>query len=168
MQLLLQRLIKEASNLATNISKTHYQVARAFGIIQSEIQRSSWRPSKVQTFNVEDLVMVHLRKEWYPIGTYNKLKNKKLGTFCIIQQYGPKAYQLELPKDLKISSTFNVIDLHDYHPLDATPTCSSLLMVNLSHDKGEWWSFIVDQKPTTLNQLFYNLSFGQVSSLILG
>ena len=60
--------------------------------------------------------MVHLRKEHFPIDTYNKLKMKKFGPCKIVKRhdYG-NAYEVELPNRLDILLVFNILDLIDFY-----------------------------------------------------
>ena len=59
--------------------------------------------------------MVYLRKEWFPRGTYHKLKYKKNGPCKILKKNNGNAYKVDIVVDIDISPVFNISNLYIFH-----------------------------------------------------
>ena len=62
--------------------------------------------------------MVYLQKEWFPRGTYHKLKCKKKFSCKILKKFNDNAYKVDLPANLDISHVFNVFYLYIFQGND--------------------------------------------------
>jgi hypothetical protein len=66
--------------------------------------------------------LAHLKKEWFPRGTYKKLKMKKIGPCKILRKFDANSYDIELPDDVGISPIFNISDMYPYSEDEARET----------------------------------------------
>jgi hypothetical protein len=65
------------------------------------------------------MILSHLRKERFPLGTYKKLKMKNIGPCKIVKKFGANAYEIELPDGIRISTIFNISYLYPYRTKEA-------------------------------------------------
>ena len=77
---------------------------------------------RFQDFKIDDYVMVKIRPERFPQGSNRKLQASSTGPFKIHSKIGANAYILEIPSDWRISSTFNVEDLVQFHGSISMPS----------------------------------------------
>ena len=87
---------------------------------------------------------MHLRKEGFAKGEYNKLKFKKIGPCKILHKFSANAYELQLPPGIGISPIFNVAYLF---PCTASPKGDS--SVEPKQDTQEESSSWMRQMPST-------------------
>ncbi|KAL5767989.1 hypothetical protein ACOSQ2_014772 [Xanthoceras sorbifolium] len=65
-------------------------------------------------FSVGDQVLIRLRPERFPPGSFTKLHARRAGPFPILKKLGPNAYLVDLPGSYTFSHIFNVEDLTAY------------------------------------------------------
>ena len=120
-----------------------------------------------QTFTKGDLVMVYLRREWFPTGTYHKLKYKNIGLCKILKRINDNTYKVILSNNLNISPMFNVSDLHKFY--GTIPKVANGQEVewkhHLPHKKPYTTAKILDKQSTSTRQGKYNLYLVQWDGL---
>ncbi|KAL6315687.1 hypothetical protein AAG906_005779 [Vitis piasezkii] len=69
---------------------------------------------KDRQFNEGDMVLVRLRLERFPSGSFTKLHARRAGPFRVTKKLGTNAYVIELPSKFGISPVFNIEDLTEF------------------------------------------------------
>ncbi|PKU66790.1 hypothetical protein MA16_Dca015050 [Dendrobium catenatum] len=113
-------LPKCKSSAATNFTKQYEEMLSE---VKHQIVKSNQKYKEAadtrhrqRLFSVGDLVMVRLRRERFPPGTYSKLARRKIGPIPIMAKINDNAYSVALPADCNTSPTFNVSDIWPYNP----------------------------------------------------
>jgi hypothetical protein len=106
----------EAEDFAEHLKSIHEEVRQHIIKMNTQYKAKADMKRRNKEFQIGDEVMVHLRKERFPVGTYNKLKMKKFGPCKIVKRHDSgNAYEVELPAELNISPVFNISDLTEFY-----------------------------------------------------
>ena len=129
----------DAETRMKEIRKLHEDVRVKIEKQNEKYQKAVNKHRKKVEFKVRDLVWIHLRKERFPQGKYDKLKPKADGPFRVLEKVGENAYKIELPIDYGVSPTFNVADLSPYHGDEHDSDLrTSFLLQPWGIDTGVW------------------------------
>ena len=112
----------DAVNYATDLTEIHLQTKARITAYNSKIKEAVDTHRQTLTYQVGDMVMVRLRPERYAMEKAHKLHPRAAGPFPVRQVINPNAYDIEIPPEWGISSTFNIGDLVAYQGPLEVPT----------------------------------------------
>ena len=99
----------KAKDFAKHLKNIHEEVRKHTIKMNTQYKNKVDMKKRYKELQIIDEVMVHLRKEHFPMGTYNKMKMKKFGPCKIVKRpdFG-NDYEVEFPTELNISPVFNI------------------------------------------------------------
>ena len=83
---------------ANAIQQLHEEVKQKLQDNNLKYKARAYLKQREVNLEARDLVMVHLKKDRFPRGTYNKLKWKKIRPCQILWKFSSNAYEVELAK----------------------------------------------------------------------
>ncbi|KAG6778073.1 hypothetical protein POTOM_017918 [Populus tomentosa] len=89
----------------------HTEVRRRLSLSTESYAASANARRKDRQFNNGDMVLVRLKPERFPSGSFTKLNARRAGPFHVIKKLGSNAYVIDLPSDFGISPIFNIEDI---------------------------------------------------------
>ena len=109
---------EQAEKMIENIERLHKEVYDHLIQTTESYKKTADKKIRQAIFSEGDLVVIHLRKNRFPTSTYNKLKDRQLGPFRILEKDGDNAFKIELPTDLHIHPLVNITNLKPYYAPD--------------------------------------------------
>ena len=106
---------KKAEDFVSTMNKIHDEVRKKLEQSNAKYKEAANKHRRVKTFHEGDLVWVYLKKERFPTGSYNKLKERKIRPCQILTKINDNAYKIDLSPNIRTHPTFNVRDLSEYH-----------------------------------------------------
>ena len=106
------RVSVSAESFAQHIRELHEQICTHLNKSNESYKRQKDVHQRPQKFQEGEFVMV--RTERLLLEKVSKLESRGSRPFKVLRRFGTNAYELELPKEFGVNSTFNVSDLVPY------------------------------------------------------
>jgi len=108
----------EAEKRSKEIQDLHSHIWERLEKSNANAMSQANKHKKNVQYQPGDLVWIHLRKERFPSKRKSKLMPRSDGPFEILEKIGSNAYEVDLPGEYGVSTTFNVADLSPYYDED--------------------------------------------------
>ena len=105
-----------AFDLADSYLQTFQKVQQTLEQSNLKYKAAVDKHRKHQVFKVGDHVMIYLRKERLPARVHDKLRQKHYEPSKVLKRINANAYMIDLPDNMNIFKTFNVVYISTYHP----------------------------------------------------
>ncbi|KAF8054126.1 hypothetical protein N665_1346s0001 [Sinapis alba] len=110
-----QMVSTDAETKVEYMKKVHKTIKENLEKQNEKNKKQADKGRKEVSFEPGDWVWLHMRSERFPNQRKSKLAPRGDGPFKVVKKINDNAYQLELPGELNVSSTFNVSDLSYFH-----------------------------------------------------
>ena len=104
----------EATKRVQEIQELHKKIKGKIEQSNASYQAQANKHKRQVIFNPGDLVWVHLRKERFPSKRKSKLMRRADGPFEVLERINNNAYKINLPREYRVSASFNVTHLSPY------------------------------------------------------
>jgi hypothetical protein len=106
----------DVEDFSKNLNNLHEEVKKHINKMNSQYKAKADKKRRYKKFPIGYEFMVHLQKESFAFGAYNKLKMKNFGPCKILKKHDSRnAYEVELPDEIYISAILKIFDLTKYH-----------------------------------------------------
>lgn len=107
-----------AQELVDELASIHTRASDNLAGTALKYKRATDKRRREVHFEVGDFVWAILTKERFPVGEYNKLKQRKIGPVQIVEKINANAYRLLLPPHVHTADVFNVKHLFKFEPAE--------------------------------------------------
>ncbi|XP_026442931.1 uncharacterized protein LOC113342684 [Papaver somniferum] len=106
---------EKVDQLLDKASQLHNEVKNKLEDSNAKYKAVADQHKRFKSFEEGEIVMIHLRKERFRTGTYNKTMMKKYRPFKNLKKISDNAYVVDLPANWNISNIFNVQEIFTFH-----------------------------------------------------
>ena len=108
------RASEAAMDFTSYMRDIHEECKRRLTIQTTSYADAANATRRNRQFNTGDMVLIRLRPERFPQGSFTKLHARRAGPFKIKKKLGANAYVIDLPPDFAISPIFNIEDITEF------------------------------------------------------